>query len=181
VTTDDREEAVRLPKRVEADERAAAVAAALAARVQPLWSGGDLPTPVVGLSDPLAQALKSARAAGRVIRGLERAEQKLVSESRGLEHVDRRVSAPRGQRVSRLLLVADDCAERMYRRVETLLRRNRGRVLVLQIQSGEREIGALLFGTGSAAKLLLLDHKDAVADALLALADPGEQAPPPQG
>jgi hypothetical protein len=57
MTTADREEAVRLPKRVEADERAAAVAAALVARVQPLWSGGDLPTPVVGLSDPLAQAL----------------------------------------------------------------------------------------------------------------------------
>jgi len=180
MTSADREEAVRLPKRVEADERSVAVEAALVARVQPLWSGGDLPTPVVDLSDPLARALKSARAAGRVIRGLERAEQKLVSESRGLDHVDRRVSAPRGQRVSRLVLVADDCAERMYRRVETLLRRNRGRVLVLQLQSGEREIGELLFGAGSAAKLLMLDHKDAVSDALLALADPGEQESPPQ-
>jgi hypothetical protein len=180
VTTGDRDEGVRLPKRVEADARSAAVAAALAARMQPLWSGGDLLTPVVDLGDPLARALKSARSAGRVIRGLESAEKKLAAEARGLDRVDRRTSVARGQRVSRLLLVADDCAERMYRRVETLLRRNRGRVLVLKLRSGECEIGSLLFGAESAAKLLMLAHKDAVADALLALADPGVDEPPPQ-
>jgi hypothetical protein len=180
VTTGNREEGVRLPKRVEADVRSAAVAAALAERMQPLWSGGDLRTPVVDLGNPLARALKSARSAGRVIRGLEGAERKLAAESRGLARVDRRTSVARGQRVSRLVLVAGDCAERMYRRVETLLRRNRGRVLVLKLQSGEHEIGSLLFGAESTAKLLMLDHKDAVADALLALADPGVEEPPPQ-
>jgi hypothetical protein len=178
--TADQDGVVRLPKRVEADTRSAAVSVALAARMQPLWSGGDLPTPVVDLSDPLARALSSARAAGRVIRGLERAEKKLVAELRGLDQVDRRASVARGQRVSRLLLVADDCAERMCRRVETLVRRNRGRVLVLQLRSSESEIGSLLFGAGSAAKLLMLDHKDAVADALLALADAAAEKGTPQ-
>lgn len=176
MTPADRDEGVRLPKRVEADARSAAVLAALAEGMQPLWSGGDILTPVVDLGDQLARALKSARAAGRVIRSLESAEQKLAAESRGLDRVDRSAGVARGQRISRLLLVADDCAERMYRRVESLLRRNQGRVLVLQLRSGENEIGPLLFGTGSVAKLLMLDHKDAVADALLALADPGAEA-----
>lgn len=162
---------LRLPKLVEADPRAAAVSAALEQHTELLWSGGDLRTPVVELTDSLAHALKSARAAGRITRGLERTEQKLASELRGLDQVDRKSETVRGQRASRLILVANDCAERMYRRVETLLRRNRGRLVVVQLESGDQEIGSLLFGAGSSAKLLMLGHKDAVAEALFALAD----------
>jgi hypothetical protein len=171
----EKHESIRLPKAVEEHARSAAVSAALAARMQPVWTGGDLAIPVVDLSAALARSLKSARSAGRVVRGLERTEEKLAAEARGLDRVDRRLGVARGERVSRLILVADDCAERMYRRVETLLRRNRGRVLVLRLECGGHELGSLLFDAGSGAKLLMLDHKDAVADALLALAKPAGQ------
>ncbi len=161
---------MKLPKRIELDERAERVVAALG-RTQPIWSGGDLLVPVVGFSEPLRRALKSAHAGGRVTRGLEGVERKLEAELQGMESADRRSGATRGQRVSRLLLVASDGAERMYRRVETLSRRHPGRVLVLQLECGGDELGELLFGPGSTAKLLMIDHKDAVADALLALAE----------
>jgi hypothetical protein len=97
---------VRLPKRVEADARATRVMAALA-KTKLIWSGGDLRVPVVELSKALRTALAGARAAGRITRGLELTERKLSAESRGLDRVDRRAGmAARGQRISRLILVA---------------------------------------------------------------------------
>jgi len=162
-------EPLRLPKRVELDSNASRVVKALAAK-KPLWSGGELHSPVVALSSGLRRALKSAHSAGRVTRGLELIEKQLAAEARGMDSADRKSGASRGRRVSRLLLIADDGAERMYRRVETLSRRHPGRLLVLQLECSGEELGSLLFGPTGVAKLLMLDHKDAVADALLALA-----------
>ena len=68
-----------------------------------------------------------------------------------------------------MILLSADCAERMRRRVETLTRRHPGRVIVLGLECDGDELGAALFGPGHTAKLLMLDHKDAVSDALLAL------------
>jgi hypothetical protein len=160
---------MRLPKRVEAEVSAKAMQSALAER-RPLWSGADLQVSRVELSKGLRRAVKSAYSAGRVTRGLEGVEKQLKAEALGLAHVDRRSGAARGQRVSRMVLVADDAAERMYRRVETLSRRHPGRLLVLRLNCSGEELGALLFGPEGVAKLLMLDHKDAVADVLVALA-----------
>jgi hypothetical protein len=166
-----------LPRLVEADRRADGVIAALA-DTKLLWAGGEMRAPVADLTEPLRRALKSAHSAGRVIRGLESAEKKLDAELRGMDDADRRSGATRGQRISRLLLVSADGAERMYRRLETLLRRNPGRLLVLQVRCGSDELGSLLYGPKGTAKLLMLDHKDAVADALLALAAPSAEPEP---
>lgn len=163
-----RDEPLRLPKLIELDPAAARVAKALAA-TKPLWSGAELRTPVVELGKGLRRALTSAQSAGRVTRGLEMVEKQLAAEARGMERADRKSGTTRGQRVSRLLLVADDGAERMYRRVETLSRRYPGRILVLRLTCSGDELGTLLYGPSGTAKLLMLDHKDAVADALLAL------------
>lgn len=166
----DRNDAPRLPKQVEADPQAARVAASLAARRRTLWSGGQLPTPVVGMTARLAATVQSAQMSRRLTRGLERAEKKLAAESRGLDRVDRRAGIERGQRVSRLMLVANDGAERMYRRIESLLRQYGDRLLVVQLTCDALELGALLGKSGSPTKVVMLDHKDAVTDALLSLA-----------
>lgn len=171
----ERRDRPKLPKSIEEDGRSARVHAALA-RTRRLWEGGELHTPIVRLSSALGRVIRSAHAAGRVTRGLELTEKKLAGEARGMERADRRSGAERGQRVSRLLLLASDGAERMYRRVETLSRRYPGRLLVLQLECDSGELGALLFGPGRSAKLLMLDHKDAVAEALLALPPAGEGA-----
>lgn len=169
---------VRLPKRVEADPRAAELAAVLDSRPRVLWSGGRVRTPVVELGDALARSLKGAHIARRITRGLEGVEEKLVGESRGLDQADQKAGAERGQRVSRLILLSNDGAERLYRRVESLLRRFPGRLLVIQLEADSTRIGAVFSTDGSTTKVLMLDHKDAVADALLALAVRDVPEPP---
>lgn len=160
---------VRLPRRIEADPRAGAIAAALAARPTRLWGGGALRVPVIELDNRLARVLEGAHLARRLSRGLENVEAKLDAERRGLAKADQRAGSERGVRVSRLLLLADDGAERLYRRVESLARTHGARLLVIRLDVDSQRLGAVLSGDGSPAKVLMLDHKDAVAEALFAL------------
>lgn len=163
-------EELRLPKKLEAEPGAAHLVSELAARGQPLWAGGRLCVAQADVSPALATALRSAFSAGQIVRGLEDAERALAAEEQGLSHVDRKTGVARGRRVSRLLVLADDGAERFYRNVESLLRRHAPRVLALRLSADERALGELLFGADRVARLLLVEHKDAVSAVLLALA-----------
>lgn len=162
-------EGLRLPRRVEEEPAAAQLAAELAARAQLLWAGARLRVPQAELGTTLADALTSAFSAGQIVRGLEEARRVLAAEDRGLAHVDRSSGTVRGQRISRLLVLADDGAERFYRSVESLLRRHAPRLLALRLCVDEGALGRLLFGPDQQARLLLVEHKDAVAAVLLAL------------
>ena len=122
------------------------------------------------MSDALATALRSAYSASRVVRGMEGAEKTLAAEERGLRIADQQSGATRGARVSRLLILASDGAERFYRQVESLLRRHGPRVLAVRVAVDAEALGALLFGPGRRARLLMLEHKEAVAAVLLAMA-----------
>lgn len=161
---------MRLPKLVEADPRAERVKLALARRSELLWPGGELRVSVVSMTEALVAALKGAAKANQIVRGLEAAERTLESEQRGMRMADEQSGSPRGLRVSRLLVLTNDGAERFYRSVESLLRRHGPRVLVVRVEMSAEALGALLLGDEDRARLLLLEHKDAVAAALLALA-----------
>jgi len=71
-----------------------------------------------------------------------------------------------------LLILANDGAERFYRQVERLLRRYGSRVLAVRLEADADALGELLFGTNGRARLLMLNHKDAVSAFLLAMTDP---------
>jgi hypothetical protein len=163
-------EALRLPRKVEDDPAAAHLAGELAARALPLWSGGELRVARADLSPALEAALTSAFSAGQIVRGLEDTTRALAAEARGLAHIDEKTGAARGARVSRLLVLADDGAERFYRNVESLLRKHAPRVLALRLSADERALGQLLFGPDRVARLLMVERKDAVSQVLLALA-----------
>lgn len=163
-------EALRLPRRVEDEPGAAHLAGELAARAAPLWSGGEVRVPRVEVVPDLEAALKSAFSAGRIVRGLEGAEHALAAEERGLKHAQLESGVERGGRVSRLLVLADDGAERFYRNVESLLRRHAPRVLALRLAVDQHALGQLLFGSDRVARLLLVTHKEAVSEILLTLA-----------
>ncbi len=163
-------ETLRLPRKVEDEPGAAQLASELAARSEPLWAGGDLRVARAEIAPGLEAALKSAFSAGRIVRGLEGAQRALSVEQQGLEHVDRKTGVERGRRVSRLLILADDGSERFYREVESLLRRHAPRVLALRLPVDECALGQLLFGRDQVARLLMVEHKDAVSAVLLALA-----------
>ena len=105
-----------------------------------------------------------------MVRSLEKAEHTLAAEERGLQMADRQIGAPRGVRVSRLLLLANDGTERFYRQIDALLRRHGPRVLAVCLEIDEHGLGELLFGPGRVARLLMLEHKQAVGSVLLAMA-----------
>ncbi len=155
-----------LPREVERDPRHAAILRVLAAGRR-LWSGGTLEAAVVGLTEPLRAALTSPAVRGALIRGLEAAEATLAAERRGLDALPVTDRAPR---VSRLLLVTNDGAERLYRQVERLATMHAPRVLVCLLDAPSSELGGLLYGPDAVAKLVLTGHKDAATRLLLALA-----------
>jgi len=161
--------ALRLPRLVEADPRAQELLRILPAHTRLLWPEGKIHVPMVAFSPALAEALRTARRAGQLVRSLEGAERRLAAEDRGLSLVDQQSGVLRGARVSRLLVLADDGTDRFYRQVEKLLRQQGPRVLALRLDVKAETLGQMLFGPGRRAVLLLLDHKEAVSAVLLAL------------
>lgn len=103
---------------------------------------------------------------GTLVRGLETVEATLAAETRGLAASP---AAPE-PRVSRVLLAANDGAERLYRQVERLSRTHAPRVLVCLLDVPSSELGGVIFGPGATAKVVLTGHKDAATRVLLALA-----------
>lgn len=127
--------------------------------------------PEAQLSDTLRGGLLAVHHAGQVVRGLEKAEQKLATEARGQKMADRQSGVTRGGRISRLLVLTNDGAERFYRQVESLVRRHAPRVIAVRLATDAEGLGEMLYGPGRMARLLLIEHKAAVGAVLLALAD----------
>jgi hypothetical protein len=162
-------QALRLPKLVETDPRHPQLLRILTMHTELLWRESKIGIPVAELNSKLVGALRKAHNAGQVIRGLEGTERALAAEERGLRMADRQIGVPRGVRVSRLLILASDGAERFYRNVETILRRHGPRVLAVRLEIDARGLGELLFGPGRVARLVMLEHKQAVGSVLLAM------------
>jgi hypothetical protein len=163
---------IQFPRRVEAEPSVADTLRARIAAGRPLWAGGELRVARAPLGARLLDALRSARSASRLVQGLEAATLRLAVETRGLRMADARGTTERGQRISRLLLVSNDGSERFYRDIEALVRRHEPRVLAVRLDADSSELGGPIFGRERMARLVLLEHKDAVATTLLVLADP---------
>ena len=161
----------RLPKLVEADPRFEGLVHGLRSRAQRLWPGGELRVATAARSPAVEAALLLAQREGRLVRGLEGAQAQLEAEERGMTMADRSRSKPRGERISRLLVLSNDGAERFYRHVEALLRRHGSRVLAIRFEMDAAQLGGLLFGPDRVARLVLLERKESVSSVLLALAE----------
>ncbi|HHO76023.1 MAG TPA: hypothetical protein ENN05_06295 [Deltaproteobacteria bacterium] len=160
----------RLPRSLDENPRREQVLHLLGANTRLLWPGSRISVALVGITPCLGEALKSVCHAKQLVRGLELAEQRLAREQQGLTIAEKKTGLQRGERVSRLLLLADDGAERFYRNVEGLLRRHAPRVMAVMLRSDSATLGDLVFGSGSLARLLLIEHKDAVTHVLLSMA-----------
>lgn len=170
---------IRLPRKLEGDPAAEGLADELARRALPLWSRGEALAPQGELTPALEAALRTAISEGQIVRGIDAAERRLAMEERGLKQVDERTGVARGQRVSRLFVVADDGDERFYRKAAKLVSLHDPRVLALRLSIDGPGLGQSCFGPRQVERLLLVEHKNAVSAVLLALAaqwqprDPG--------
>lgn len=166
-------DAPRLPREIEADPRHAAVRAALTAAPRLLWSGGVVAAPVVPLSAALRRVLDDPALRPCLVRGLESAAATLAAEARGLAAQPGAAARAPAERVSRLVLVSADGAERFFRQVERLVLGHAPRVLPCVLDCDAATLGAALVGRPALVKLVLAAHKRATAGLLLATAQEG--------
>lgn len=161
---------LKLPRDVEADPRREAVEKLLSQDMRPLWENGTIKVSYVKATPGLEKALNEAKRDGTLERGLEQIESKLRSEKKGLAVLQEKQNREPALRVSRLLLVPDECAERFYRNCEAILFNHSDRLLVLRVNVPYTAFAEKLYGEGALVKALLVSDKKAVARVLFALA-----------
>lgn len=159
------------PREIEADPLAAGLRARLAGTLAPLWTGARVAVPSVPFSPALATALGRARGRDDVVLGLAAAAAALDREAHGLAVARERAGRDRTARVSRLLVIANDGAERFHREVERIAARHADRLLVCRVEASAAGLGLALVGRAARVKAVLVRHKQAVAEALRAMAD----------
>ncbi len=160
---------IRFPRQLEADNIAETIRQALMARTVKLWPGGHLDVSMITMSDPLKKALQKAILKGQLRCGFESIFDKLESERKGIANVRERQGAPYGDRVSRLLLFANDGAERLYRHIELLLQAHAPRLIGCLLDIDGIALGNLMTGKDRNIKLVMAEHKEVVSDILRAI------------
>ena len=158
------------PREIETDPCVVVLRHVLASAARPLWRDAVTTAPTVHLDERLASVLGRAGRAGTLVLGLDAATAALGREAHGLAAVDARGSGSRPSRISRLLLLADDGAERFYRAADTLTRRHATRLLTCRLDVPSATLGRAVLGRPVGVKAVLVQHKQVVANVLRALA-----------
>jgi hypothetical protein len=168
---------MRLPRELEADGAAGTIRQVLMVRIVQLWSGSDLSVPMITMGDPLKKVLQRANLRGHVRCGLEAISDKLERERKGIAHLRENKGLPTGDRVSRLLLISSDGAQRFYRHVEHLLQLHAPRLLACMLDMDGNALGSVITGKERQIKVIMAEHKEAVSEILRALlAGRGDQS-----
>jgi hypothetical protein len=145
--------------------------------MKPLWAKGTYDVPHLELTPEFEQALGFARRCGRLRGGLENISTLLQREEAGLVATRSRAgkdAPPKSQpTVSRLILVSNDGSDRFYRACESMLIRYQDRVFGLHLDVGSLGLGTRFFGKEAAVKIMMIDRKEFVVRALLALGSKG--------
>ena len=160
---------IRLPRELEADGTAGSIRQVLMVRTVQLWSGSDLSVPMITMNDFLKKALQKANVNGHVRFGLEAISDKLEKERRGLAHLREGRGLATGDRISRLLFISSDGAQRFYRHIEHLVQLHVPRLLCCMLDMEGNALGSLITGKERQIKVIMAEHKEAVSELLRAL------------
>ena len=158
------------PREIEADPCATALRARLDAAAAPLWANGTAAAPRLHAEPPLVAALERLAREGALVLGLEAAQAALDSEEAGLAALAAREKKARPSRVSRVLLLASDGAERFYRAAESLTRAHATRLLTCRLDTAAETLGRHVLGRPASVKAVLVQRKGAVSAVLRAIA-----------
>lgn len=162
------------PRQLEADGCAEKIREVLAARQASLGTESKMEVPLLNVSETLIDAIKRARMQRRVRFGFDDIFDKLAAEKKGIDELPQKTSAPQKERISRLLLFSNDGAERLYRHIEQILIEHHPRILGCQLDVESKKLGQWITGRNAGIKVILIEHKDAVADILRALIESKE-------
>jgi len=161
---------IRLPRELEADGNAKTIRQVLGARTVQLWAGSDLSMPIITMGEPLKKVIRRAGLNGQVRWGLEAISDKLKEEERGIANLREDRGLPTGDRVSRLLLISSDGAQRFYRHIERLLQAHAPRLFACMLDMDGNELGSMVTGREKQIKVVMAEHKSVVAEILRAVA-----------
>ncbi len=161
---------------VESDPRGPAIKELLSHNLKKLWPKAQTEAVFLPASEKFIRTLQLEHKRGRIVRGFELIERSLEIQAHGLSLVDEKTGGQRGSRVSRLLLISNDGAERFMRHIESLLLDHGDRVLSLVINIDSETLGQMFFGEGKTAKVMMLEHKESVANALFSLIDSDDKS-----
>ncbi len=162
---------MRLPRELEADGTAATVREVLTSRTVQLWNGSDVSVPMITMSNVLIRVLKVANSKGQIRCGFEVISKKLEGERKGIAHLREGRGLPTGERISRLLLISSDGAQRFYRHIEKLLQLHAPRLLCCILDLDGSSLGNLITGKEKQIKIIMMEHKDAVSALLRTLVE----------
>lgn len=160
---------VKLPRELETDGTAEAIRRVLETRTIKLWPDGDLSIPMITMGEALKKVLRRASMNSQVRWGLEAISHKLKEEEKGISNLREGRGLPTGNRVSRLLLVSNDGAERFYRSIEHLLKAHAPRLFACMLDIDGNGFGSVVTGKDQQIKVIMAEHKVAVADMLRAI------------
>lgn len=169
---------LKLPKAVEADPRHAQLVALFAESRAPIWEKGHLTFGRAHFTPALEMTLRQALNFRHLDLGLERIDQALDNEKKGLDALREKQGTPPANRVSRLLIVANDGSERFYRACEQTALKHADRLLLLVTDVPAEVLAAKLFGQGREIKALLVSERDSVSRVLLSLLQTLRITPP---
>lgn len=161
---------IRLPRELEADGTAETICQILGARTVQLWPGSDLSVPMITMGDPLKKVLQRANLNGQVRWGIEAISDKLKKEQRGISDLREGRGLSTGDRVSRLLLLSNDGAQRFYRQIEHLLRAHTPRLFGCVLDIDGNALGGLMKGKETQVKVIMVERKGIVAEILRVVA-----------
>ena len=162
---------IRFPRQLEAAHLVEKIRETLAVRKTRLRPESEMEVPVLNISESLTGTIKKARMQRRVRFGFDDIFEKLAAEKKGIDHLHQRMKSKQNERISRLLLFSNDGAERLYRHIEQALTEHRLRILGCQLDADSKTLGQLMTGRNAAIKVILVEHKDAVADVLRAMVE----------
>ncbi len=157
----------KLPRQLESNPEADGLLELIFLRTRKLYDNSTLSVPVLELTDSLKKSLLTARRTGRAVRGFDNASDLLNLEREGINKLKKQDG--QGERISRLVLMANDGADNFYKKAESLLVRHSPRVIGAVLEADSYIIGSLLFGEGKISKFVLIDHKDAVSGIFLSI------------
>jgi hypothetical protein len=160
---------MRLPRELEADSTAGAISQVLMARTVQLSACSDLSVPMITMGDPLKKVLQRANLNGQIRWGLEAISDKLARERKGIDHLREGRGLLSGERVSRLILISNDGAQRFYRNIEHLLQFHAPRLLGCMLDMDCSALGSLITGKERQIKVIMAEHKGVVSKILRTL------------
>jgi hypothetical protein len=164
---------LKLTRAVEGDPRHGAVETALKNNQKPLWKSSTITVPHLSLTPSLMSCLKALLNRRQLERGLDRIEQLLNNEKKGILALQQKQGTASAHRVSRLLLISNDGSERFYRACEKTLIQHQDRLLLLYLDVSSTQLTESLVGpTDKILKAVLVSDRDAVSAVLFAIIPP---------